>query len=311
MPKTMHKDAMVMHEQLGKMKATASMTRSAASALLLRDLHQLISLVANTARRKPKPTPALITMTQPETAIPKIAPQRRNNPVDPRRRPLRRDIPRLPLIPLLDQLPGDHTKHLLNALPILGTDLMATIPADILSPEATTALAIGALQRTRRRTDTHPHPRRRRRRRRLRRVQLLSDVRNRPLKRHPAPGRIHRNDIRLGPDNMDHDGIILRQMLLQLEQPPRHLLEALLVRDVVAEQTRVRAAVVQPRDTPEALLAGRVPDLETDDGVGGGVEDALGDEGGADGGRDGRGVKGVLHIALDERGFADSCTTNS
>lgn len=67
-------------------------------------------------------------------------------------------------------------------------------------------------------------------------------------------------------------------MLLQLQQPPGHLLETLLVCDIIAKQTRVRAAVVQPRDTPKPLLAGRVPDLESDDGIGGGVEDALGDE---------------------------------
>lgn len=65
----------------------------------------------------------------------------------------------------------------------------------------------------------------------------------------------------------------------------------------------MRAAVVQPRDGAEPLLAGCIPDLEADDGVGGGVEDAFCDEGGADGGGCSGGVEGVADVALDEGGF--------
>ncbi len=66
------------------------------------------------------------------------------------------------------------------------------------------------------------------------------------------------------------------------------------------------AAVVETRDGAEAFLAGGVPDLEADGGVGGCIEDTLGDEGRADGGSGGGGVEGVADVALDEGGFADA-----
>lgn len=69
----------------------------------------------------------------------------------------------------------------------------------------------------------------------------------------------------------------------------------------------MRAAVVQAGYTPEAFLACCVPDLQTDDGVGGAVEDALGDEGGAERGGCGCGGEGVLDVAVDEGGFSYAC----
>lgn len=92
----------------------------------------------------------------------------------------------------------------------------------------------------------------------------------------------------------------------QLAQPAGHLLEAVFVGDVIAEEAGVGAAVVETRDGAEALLAGGVPDLEADRGVRGCVENALGDEGRADGGGGGGGVEGVADVALDEGGFADA-----
>lgn len=79
-----------MHEQPGKMNSDEVIDKASAAPppLLLRDLHQLVSLITSTARRKPKPTPALITMTQSETAVPIDIPQRRNNPVNAGRRSL-------------------------------------------------------------------------------------------------------------------------------------------------------------------------------------------------------------------------------
>lgn len=53
--------------------------------------------------------------------------------------------------------------------------------------------------------------------------------------------------------------------------------------DIIAQETRAGGAVVQPGDAAESLLARRIPYLESDDSVGGGVEDALCDEGRADG----------------------------
>lgn len=107
---------------------------------------------------------------------------------------------------------------------------------------------------------------------------------------------------------MDNDLLQLRlgQIFLEFQQPAGHFLEGGLVGDIVAEETRVRAAVVQSRDTPEPFLAGCVPDLEADDRVGGCVEDAFRYEGGADGRGDGCRGEGVFDVPVDEGGFAYS-----
>lgn len=70
----------------------------------------------------------------------------------------------------------------------------------------------------------------------------------------------------------------------------------------------MRTAVIQSGDRAEPLLPGRIPDLQADDRVGGGVEDAFCDEGGADGGGCGCGVEGVADVALDEGGFSYACS---
>jgi hypothetical protein len=95
----------------------------------------------------------------------------------------------------------------------------------------------------------------------------------------------------------------------QFAQPAGHLLETVFVGDVIAEEAGVCAAVVEAGDGAEALLAGCVPDLEADGGVGSCVEDAFGDEGRADGGGGGGWVEGVADVALDEGGFADAWIT--
>ena len=64
------------------------------------------------------------------------------------------------------------------------------------------------------------------------------------------------------------------------------------------------AAVVQPRDASETLLACCVPDLEAHNSIRCCIEDALGDEGCTDsGGRSGW-VEGVAYVTVDEGGFA-------
>ena len=70
----------------------------------------------------------------------------------------------------------------------------------------------------------------------------------------------------------------------------------------------MRAAVVEPADGAEALLACGVPDLETDGGGCVGVGEAFGYEGGADGGGGGGGWEGEgwVEEAVYERGFADA-----
>jgi hypothetical protein len=73
--------------------------------------------------------------------------------------------------------------------------------------------------------------------------------------------------------------------------------------DIIAEQACVRAAIIKPRDRTESLLSGRIPDLETHDGIGCMIQDALSDKGRADC-RGCCGVKGVSDIALHEGGFA-------
>ena len=66
--------------------------------------------------------------------------------------------------------------------------------------------------------------------------------------------------VRLVPD--EHDRDVLRRVLLAVLQPRRQVLERLPPRDVVHEQRAHRTAVVAPRDAPELLLAGCVPDLQ-------------------------------------------------
>lgn len=72
----------------------------------------------------------------------------------------------------------------------------------------------------------------------------------------------------------------------------------------------MRAPVIQSRNRAEPLLPSRIPDLEADDCVGGGVEDAFGDEGRADGGGGSGGVEGVADVALDEGGFSHACPSD-
>jgi hypothetical protein len=69
----------------------------------------------------------------------------------------------------------------------------------------------------------------------------------------------------------------------------------------------VGATVIETGNRAEAFLAGGVPDLQADDGIGGGIEDAFCDEGCADGGGCCGGGESVADVAVNEGGFADSC----
>jgi len=100
---------------------------------------------------------------------------------------------------------------------------------------------------------------------------------------------------------------LLAELLPQIRKPAAHLAEALFVGDTVAEDTRVRAAVVEPGYGAEAFLARRVPDLQADNGVRVCVQDTLGEKGGTDcGGGVGEGPEGAVDVAVDEGGFADA-----
>ncbi len=200
---------------------------------------------------------------------------------------------------------------------------MTAIPADVLAPETTTPLATrtsSALQSEAIRSQKLPVPsqgrriltrryatrcRGRRRRGRERRVEVLRDVGNAPLEGHRPALRVLRDEVGLGADDVQHDA--LAQLLAQVRQPAAHLAEAVVVGDAVAQDAGVRAAVVQARDGAEALLPGRVPDLQPHDGVGVGVEDALGQERGADRRRRvGLWSEGAVDVAVDEGGLADA-----
>lgn len=236
----------------------------------------------------------------------------------------------VPLSPgaLLDQLAGDDAKHLVDALAVLAADLVAAVPADVLGPEPAVPLAVW------RHTPTvvvdvvivvivavvvgAADARARGRRRCLGRVQLLGDVGDGTLKGHPSTGRVVRHDIRLGADDVDDQPVrgltvsstasSTAEILLELEQPAAHLVKGALVGDVVAEQPRVGAAVVEARDAAEALLAGGVPYLQPHDGVRGRVEHPLGDERGPDGRRGRRRAERVADVALHQAGLPDSCS---
>ncbi|KAL4890580.1 hypothetical protein BDV59DRAFT_184241 [Aspergillus ambiguus] len=186
---------------------------------------------------------------------------------------------------------------------------MAAVPPDILAPEPAAAFAVRATERRQRRGGAggrHPDAGGRRWGRRLGGVELFGDVGDGAFEGHAARAGVDSDDVRLGADHVDHERVVVGQALLHLQQPARHLGEAALVRDVVAQEARVGPAIVQPGNTPEAFLSGRVPDLQADDRVRGAVEDALGDEGCADGGRGAGGVEGIFDVALHERGFPDA-----
>lgn len=52
------------------------------------------------------------------------------------------------LVPLFDKLSRDDSEYLINSLAILCTDLMAAIPANVLSPETAAPLAVHARHTT-------------------------------------------------------------------------------------------------------------------------------------------------------------------
>lgn len=78
------------------------------------------------------------------------------------------------------------------------------------------------------------------------------------------------------------------------------------VRNAIAKNASVRAAIVQARDRAKALLAGRIPYLQAHLRVCVTVDDALGHEGSADGTRDLRRVEGALAVAHDQARLADA-----
>lgn len=282
----------------------------------------LDSLIDDHPRRKAQPAPPIPPdpKTTPciraiEIAIPLAVHTWRRAP----RRDPRRALQGLPM--LLHQLPRHDTKDLLDALARLRTDLMATVPADVLTPEATAALtarAARAVQRQAVRSQKVTVAREgggalarrdaagrrgRGRRGRERRVQVLGDVGDAALEGHGAAGGVLGDEVGLGADDVQDDG--LAELLAQVGQPAAHVAEAVLVGDAVAQDAGVGAAVVEARDGAEALLAGRVPDLEAHDRVSVGVEDPLGQEGGADrGGRVRLWPEGAVDVAVDERRLA-------
>ena len=105
----------------------------------------------NTRPRQSKPTPSFIPSPQPETPIPILqSRQRLRNPAIPipSSHPLSQHQ-LFPPTPLLNQLPRNNPKHLLDTLSILGRNLMTTIPPDILPPEPTRSLRVRRMKRRR------------------------------------------------------------------------------------------------------------------------------------------------------------------
>lgn len=162
-----------------------------------------------------------------------------------------------------------------------------------------------------------------RRRRAEARGQVLGDVGDAALKGDLALGGVARDDVGLGADDVQDD--VGGEVAAELGQPEAHFGEGLGVRDGVAEDAGVGAAVVEARDGAEAFLAGwtgrgglvwgvrgrggartGVPDLEADDCVRVGVDDALGHEASADGGCDLVGLEGAFAVAHDQRRLADA-----
>lgn len=127
---------------------------------------------------------------------------------------------------------------------------------------------------------------------------MLCHVFDALFKGNLATRRVLGGDVSLVPNDVQ-DGVG-GEILAQLLQPALHVVEAGGVGDVVTQESGVCAAIVQSRDAAEALLAGRVPQLQANGGVWVVWRvKTLCEEGGADGGGDGAGRGEVV---VDEAG---------
>ena len=222
-------------------------------------------------------------------------------------------------VALLDQFPRDDPKNLLDPLPVFGADLMAAVPANVLAPEGAAAFAVGVLQTARGGGQGHrgaPQGDGQAGGRwwggGLGGIELLGHVGDGAFEGDATAGVIERDDVGFGPDDVDDEGLlIVCSVLFELEEPAGHVPEALLIRDVVAEQAGMGAPIVEAGDAPEALLAGRIPDLKANEGVGSTVQHALGDEGRTDGGGGGSWIEGILDVAVHQGGLSNACAVSS
>ena len=210
---------------------------------------------------------------------------------------------------LLDQLPRDDPEHFIDALPVLRTNLMAAIPNRLLAPKPRRAVTV----RTRHQRSRHRQallllrtPLSRYLLLRWRdnlRIQLFTHISYTTLKRHLSPPRFAGHYIGLCPHHMQHQ--IRVTITLQLPQPDPHLLKTLPAGDIIAQNRRVRASIIQPRNRTKPFLPRCIPDLESNQRARFGIVDACGEEGGADGrlrfvGRQ----EGLFDVAVDEGGLA-------
>lgn len=177
----------------------------------------------------------------------------------------------LHLAVLLDQLSGHDPEDLLDTFSALGTNLVAGVPAHLLAPEARAPFATRAARLAQ--DATHAvhitlalqsgcrHSRHQTTWSRSRgwgvalaRRQVLGNVCYAALEGDLAAGRVTGNDVSLCADDVQDD--VGRQVAPQLSQPHAHLCERLGVRDAVAEDARIGAAVVESRYGAKPFLAG-------------------------------------------------------
>lgn len=137
---------------------------------------------------------------------------------------------------------------------------------------------------------------------------MLGDVCDGALEWYATARGIQCDNVRFGSHDVDNNWFLLAaHVVFELQQPSCHFLEALFICDVVAEQARVGAAVVQAGNATETFLARGIPDLETNDGIRCSIDDALGNKGRADCGGGRGGIKIMIYIAVDEGSLANAC----
>lgn len=158
----------------------------------------------------------------------------------------------LHLAVLLDELARDDAKDLLDALAVLGANLVARVPAHLLAPEAGAALGAGAARLAAagrgqaRVVVCYPsigrHHGRGRRGAAEARGQVLGHVGDAALKGHLAGRGVAGDNVGLCADDVQDD--IVGEVLAELRQPHAHVGKGLRVGNVVAEDAGVGAAVV-------------------------------------------------------------------
>lgn len=152
------------------------------------------------------------------------------------------------LVFLIDQFSGNDSEYLFDAFPVLGVDLVTTVPAYVLVPKARASFGVGAVDYVVAMVaaaGSHGQRWSRSGALGIDATQLFGDICYCSLKDHLPPCGVICNHVALGADHMyyGHD-IAIGAVFLHLGQPCLHFLPAILIGDIIAQQTSVGTSVV-------------------------------------------------------------------